>query len=67
MKSAVCGCFSHSKAGNEELAASLTQWLFKEKGVLRVGKIEHHREGEKHIPDYYTVMEDLVGLLNTGG
>lgn len=48
-------------SGNEVLATqSLTKWVFKEEGVLRFGKVEHHRKGEKTPPEAYTIMEDVV-------
>jgi oligosaccharyltransferase complex subunit beta len=33
--------------------------VFKEVGVLRVGKVEHHLVGASSAPDYYTVLEDV--------
>ena len=48
------------KSGNQELAVSLSQWVFKEKGVLKVGRVEHRRQGEKQQAEAYTVMEDVV-------
>jgi len=49
-----------AKSGNEELSNSLTRWVFKEEGVLRVGKVDHHRAGETESPASYTITEDLV-------
>ena len=48
------------KSGNEELSTSLTQWVFKEKGVLRVSDVKHHRLGETNPPSAYTIKENLV-------
>ena len=42
------------------MAESLTAWVFKQKGVLRVGEVKHHLKGEKQAPEAYTVMEDVV-------
>ena len=53
----------YEKSGNQELSESLTSWVFKQKGVLRVGKVEHHKKGEKQAPEEYTVMEDVVCLM----
>ena len=50
----------HQKSGNEELCIALSKWVFKEEGVLRVGKVEHHKVGETSPPEAYTVMEDVV-------
>jgi len=49
-----------TQAGNQDLAVSLTQWVFKEKGVLRVGQVKHHRVGESTAPAAYTIMDDVV-------
>ncbi|XP_061197195.1 dolichyl-diphosphooligosaccharide--protein glycosyltransferase 48 kDa subunit-like isoform X3 [Saccostrea echinata] len=45
------------KSGNEDLAISLSQWVFKEKGVLRVGAVKHNKQGEKEPPQAYTVYD----------
>lgn len=52
------------KSGNEELSTSLTQWVFKEKGVLRVSSVKHHRMGETNPPAAYTIKENLVYTIN---
>jgi len=49
-----------TQAGNQDLAVSLSQWVFKEKGVLRVGKVKHHRVGESSAPAAYTIMDEVV-------
>ena len=46
-------------SGNEALVTSLAKWVFKEEGVLRVGKVEHQLVGASKAPDYYTIMEDV--------
>jgi len=48
------------KSGNEELAKALTEWVFKEKGVLRVGKVEHRLVNQKEPSTSYTVMDEVV-------
>ncbi|RWS29441.1 Dolichyl-diphosphooligosaccharide--protein glycosyltransferase subunit-like protein [Leptotrombidium deliense] len=48
------------KSGNEALSVALSKWVFKEEGVLRVGKVEHRIVGEKNAPAAYTVMDDVV-------
>ena len=53
------------KSGNEELSTSLTQWVFKEKGVLRVASVKHHRLGEAQPPAAYTIKENLVSMCFT--
>ena len=52
--------FRHVKSGNQDLALSLSEWVFKDKGVLRVGEVKHHRKGEKEPPIAYTINDDVV-------
>lgn len=47
-------------SGNKAIALNLAQWVFKQKGVLRVGKVAHHLQGEKESPHAYTVMQNVV-------
>nr|CAG4634764.1 EOG090X05EE [Alona affinis] len=49
-----------AKSGNQVLSDALTSWVFKDEGVLRVGKVTHHKVGEKEPPQYYTIMEDMM-------
>ena len=53
-------CFSYDVSGNEALATSLSEWVFKMRGVLRSGNIVHHRMGEVDSPYTYTVMDEVV-------
>ncbi|XP_074654507.1 dolichyl-diphosphooligosaccharide--protein glycosyltransferase 48 kDa subunit-like [Tubulanus polymorphus] len=48
-----------AKSGNQELATSVSQWVFKEKGVLRVGKVSHHKQGEVEPPRAYTILDNV--------
>jgi oligosaccharyltransferase complex subunit beta len=48
------------KYGNEKLATTLSQWVFKAKGVLRLSNVTHHKAGEKSAPAAYTITEDVV-------
>ncbi|CAG0916671.1 unnamed protein product [Notodromas monacha] len=48
------------KSGNEKLAIALSRWVFKEEGVIKVGKVRHYRVGETSPPRAYTIMEDVV-------
>ena len=52
--------FSFTKSGNEDLITALSKWAFQEVGVLRVGKISHHRVGEIEPPEAYTVTDMVV-------
>ncbi|ESO04128.1 hypothetical protein HELRODRAFT_186308 [Helobdella robusta] len=56
---AVPGSQKYAVSGNKDLAITLTQWLFKEKGVLRVGEVKHHKVGEKEPPHAYTILDDV--------
>jgi len=42
------------------LISALSQWVFKEKGVLRLSNVTHHKVGVKNPPSAYTVTEDVV-------
>jgi len=48
------------KSGNEELAKGLSQWVFKETGVIRVVNVDHHKVGELKPPVAYTIKQDIV-------
>ncbi|XP_063236755.1 dolichyl-diphosphooligosaccharide--protein glycosyltransferase 48 kDa subunit [Bacillus rossius redtenbacheri] len=50
----------HGVSGNQPVATALSQWVFKEHGVLRVRSVSHHRAGEAAPPQAYTIMEDVV-------
>jgi len=39
---------------------SLSDWVFKEKGVLRLSNVSHHKAGEKNPPAEYTITENVV-------
>jgi oligosaccharyltransferase complex subunit beta len=53
----------HKVSGNQDLATTLSQWVFKEKGVLRVGRVKHHKVGETVPPAAYTVYDEVVFSL----
>jgi len=48
------------KSGNEAFTKALSEWVFKEKGVLRLSNVTHHKVGELDAPSSYTIMEDVV-------
>jgi oligosaccharyltransferase complex subunit beta len=52
------------KSGNEDLCVSLSQWTFKEVGVVRVASVVHHRVGETTAPAAYTIKENMVYTIN---
>lgn len=47
-------------SGNRQVATALTQWVFKEHGVLRVKSVSHHRSNERTAPPAYTIMDAVV-------
>ncbi|XP_077468394.1 dolichyl-diphosphooligosaccharide--protein glycosyltransferase 48 kDa subunit [Stigmatopora argus] len=59
VQKATPGSQLYEQTGNWELAEALSRWVFKEAGVLRVGKVRHHPVGEKSPPAAYTIT-DLV-------
>ncbi|KAH8409056.1 hypothetical protein KR009_005898 [Drosophila setifemur] len=51
----------HKQAGNRAVAESISQWVFGETGRLRVGSVQHNKEGESLPPDQaYTITEPVV-------
>lgn len=47
-------------AGNREVVASITRWVFGEAGVLRVTRVSHHKAGETSPPSAYTITDPCV-------
>lgn len=45
------------RSGNEQLVAALTDWLFKQKGVIRVKSVNHNLVGQKSPPHAYTITD----------
>jgi len=54
------GSKKYEKSGNSELIDALSQWVFKEKGVLRVKSVSHHQSGKKTPPAAYTILDDVI-------
>lgn len=53
------GATKYEKSGNEVLSNALSMWAFQEKGVLRTGKVVHHKVGETTAPDAYTILDNV--------
>ena len=53
----------YEKCGNEELALSLAQWVFKKRGMLRYSDVKHHKQGHSEPPAAYTITDDVVGYF----
>lgn len=48
------------ESGNRALAVSLSKWVFKEVGVVRVGKVAHFlQDKDKESPAAYTIEDDV--------
>ena len=47
------------ESSNRQLAKAVLQWVFKEKGVVRVAAVKHHKIGETEPPHAYTVEDDV--------
>ncbi|PAA74157.1 hypothetical protein BOX15_Mlig024858g2, partial [Macrostomum lignano] len=56
---AASGIAASELSGNRDLALSLSQWVFKQRGVLRFRDVKHSLAGESAPPEFYTV-KDLV-------
>ncbi|EFN80101.1 dolichyl-diphosphooligosaccharide--protein glycosyltransferase 48 kDa subunit [Harpegnathos saltator] len=54
----------YEKSGNQVMAKTMAQWVFKENGVIRVSSVHHHRIGESQPPAAYTIMDDVVYSIN---
>ena len=52
--------FRTSKSGNEALAIALTEWIFKQRGVLRTKNVRHYLKKDKSTPSFYTIKNDIV-------
>lgn len=57
VQKSLAGSKGYAQSGNQAMARSLSEWVFKEKGVLRSGKVRHHRDGEEEPPSSYTVRD----------
>ena len=62
VEKSVAGGKKSSTSGNKELSMALSRWCFKQSGVLRVGKVNHHLVGEKAPPasETYTINDDVI-------
>ncbi|KAK3913355.1 Dolichyl-diphosphooligosaccharide--protein glycosyltransferase 48 kDa subunit, partial [Frankliniella fusca] len=47
-------------SGNLQVATSVSQWVLRESGVLRVKSVSHHKKGETSPPSSYTIMDTVV-------
>ncbi len=47
------------KSGNRQFATAVSQWVFGENGILRIGEVKHHLQGETKSPAAYTVKDNI--------
>ena len=50
----------HSSSSNRQLAKFISEWVFKERGVLQVGEVQHHCVGDNSTPAAYTIKDDVI-------
>lgn len=50
----------YDKSSNAEVSGRLSQWVFKETGVIRVKSVKHHKQGEIGAPMDYTITDMAV-------
>ncbi|CAL4059219.1 unnamed protein product, partial [Meganyctiphanes norvegica] len=48
---------SYEKSGNGAAVEALSQWVFREEGVVRVVQVKHHLVGEEVPPTAYTIKQ----------
>lgn len=53
------GSKEFKESNNRALSVSLSKWVFKEKGVIRVASVKHHKIGETQPPPAYTVKDNV--------
>jgi len=51
---------AHKKSGNQDVALSISKWVFGEVGRIRVVNVEHHKAGETVPPQAYTITEPVI-------
>ena len=54
------GSKEHETSGNRKVASSIAEWVFKDKGVIRLVSVKHHLAGETDPPEAYTITDDVV-------
>jgi oligosaccharyltransferase complex subunit beta len=48
----------YKQSSNRAVATSLSQWVFKEKGILRVDAVGHHKDDGSQ-PPFYTIRDNV--------
>lgn len=47
-------------SGNQEVATNIVLWTLKDRGMIRVKSVSHHKLGESSPPSSYTIMDMAV-------
>lgn len=56
---AAAGIAASEVSGNRDLALALSQWVFKQRGVLRFRDVKHSLAGQSSPPEFYTVKDQV--------
>lgn len=51
---------AYKKSGNQDVAISISKWVFGEVGRIRVVAVDHHKAGETAPPQSYTITEPVI-------
>ncbi|KAG0320387.1 hypothetical protein BGZ99_004545 [Dissophora globulifera] len=51
-------------SGNRKFIEELTKWTFREKGVLEVVAVEHHKVGELEAPAHYRIKDNMTYTIH---
>uniref|UniRef100_A0A6B2E705 Dolichyl-diphosphooligosaccharide--protein glycosyltransferase 48 kDa subunit n=1 Tax=Phlebotomus kandelakii TaxID=1109342 RepID=A0A6B2E705_9DIPT len=52
------------KSGNQDVAVTVSKWVFGETGRLRVSGVSHAKDGETSPPASYTILEPVVYTIH---
>ena len=64
VQKAQTGSKGYPLSGNRAMSQAISQWVFKEKGILRVNGVRHHKEGESDAPPAYTIKDMVYYYIN---
>ncbi|KAL4132349.1 hypothetical protein QTP88_009515 [Uroleucon formosanum] len=54
---------TYNISGNQEVASNIVLWTLKDRGMIRVKSVNHHKVGESSPPPSYTIMDMAVFLV----
>ncbi|VVC37330.1 Hypothetical protein CINCED_3A021322 [Cinara cedri] len=54
---------SYNVSGNQEVASNIVLWTLKDRGMIRVKSVNHHKLGDSSPPPSYTIMDMAVYLV----